>query len=134
MDAAVLAAVFFAFVFVDGSLSSSHVVSGSLVEWLSNHSGSAFRAALITVLAGTTYHLMLDVSGGRTLGRIVSGTELARRSGKPLNWFVVILRTVFSYISLAIFGAGFFWAIVDRRGRCLHDLVAGTVVIRHRAT
>lgn len=125
--------MFFAFAFIDGSLSSTHVVSGSVVEWLANHSGSAFRAALITILAGTTYHLILDLSGGRTLGRILSGTELARRSGKPLNWFVVVLRTALSYLSIALFGAGFFWAIVDRRGRCLHDLIAGTVVIRHRA-
>ena len=77
-------------------------------------------------------HALLAQMSGRTVGRMIAGTTLARRSGRPMSWVVVAVRTVASFVSLLAFGAGFFWAIVDNRGRGFHDLVAGTMVVRHR--
>jgi uncharacterized RDD family membrane protein YckC len=40
------------------------------------------------------------------------------------------LRFLVGLVSLAIFGLGVFWALVDQKNRGWHDLAAGTVLIR----
>ncbi len=132
VDFALLSVFFVAFAKLDATLSGPKGVDTSgLFDWIGSHPGSTLRAAILTTLVGTAYHIVMAQLSGRTLGRMVAGTTLARRSGKPLNTFVIVLRAAASFASLLMFGAGFFWSIVDRRGRGFHDLVAGTMVVRY---
>jgi uncharacterized RDD family membrane protein YckC len=101
-------------------------------EWVTLYPGPSMRGVAFAVIAGTVYHAVFNQRGGRTLGRRVAGTVLVRGSGRPMSWVVVTLRSVMSLVSLAFFGAGYFWAIVDSKGRGWHDLLAGTVVVRRR--
>ncbi len=133
VDFALLCIVCVLFAKADASLTGPHDIDTSGVwDWIGSHPGSALRAGILTVLVGTAYHIVMAQLSGRTLGRMVAGTTLARRSGKPLNTFVIVVRALASFASLLLFGAGFFWSIVDRRGRGFHDLVAGTMVVRHQ--
>jgi uncharacterized RDD family membrane protein YckC len=46
----------------------------------------------------------------------------------------VLLRHTIGYtLSFLVFGLGFLFAAFDSRGRTLHDMLAGTVVVRSEA-
>jgi len=47
-----------------------------------------------------------------------------------ISWPRCILRFIFAMISLAVFGLGFIWILVDKKKRSWHDLVAGTLMIK----
>ena len=68
---------------------------------------------------------------GKTLGKWTTGLRLERTDGSlpGIGWS--LLRHFVGYpISFVLFGVGFLMAIVKPTGRALHDLLAGTVVIR----
>ena len=68
---------------------------------------------------------------GKTLGKWTTGLRLERTDGSlpGIGW--ALLRHFVGYpVSFFLFGAGFLMAIVNPTGRALHDLIAGTVVIR----
>lgn len=74
------------------------------------------------VLAGLT---------GKTLGKWTTGLRMERTDGglPGIGW--ALLRHFVGYpVSFLLFGLGFLMAIVNPTGRTLHDLMAGTVVIR----
>ena len=100
-------------------------------QWLHAHAGVARHTLLFTLLCGTAYQLLHGLRGWPTLGQRLTRTALVRQSGKPMRWFVVTVRAIGTWVSLAFFGAGYFWLIVDRRGRAWHDLVSGTVLVRN---
>jgi uncharacterized RDD family membrane protein YckC len=74
------------------------------------------------VLAGLT---------GKTLGKWTTGLRLETTDAGVPGIGRALLRHFVGYpISFLIFGLGFLLAIVNPTGRALHDLIAGTVVIR----
>lgn len=81
-----------------------------------------FVAALDwVVLAGIT---------GRTVGKWATGLRLERVDGGNLGVLRTLLRHFVGYpLSIASLGVGFLVAAVSSRGRTLHDLIAGSVVV-----
>ena len=74
---------------------------------------------------------VLAVWRGQTLGKWATGLRLERPNGQPLTWWRVLLRQAVGYpLSLLTLGLGFLWAVFNEQGRALHDLIAGTVVVR----
>lgn len=74
------------------------------------------------VLAGLT---------GKTIGKWTTGLRLEQTDGSVPGIGRAMLRHFVGYpISFFLFGLGFLIAIVNPTGRALHDLLAGTVVIR----
>jgi uncharacterized RDD family membrane protein YckC len=74
------------------------------------------------VLAGLT---------GKTLGKWTTGLRIERTDASlpGIGW--ALLRHFVGYpVSFVLLGIGFLMAIVNPTGRALHDLIAGTVVIR----
>lgn len=77
------------------------------------------------VLAGLT---------GKTLGKWTTGLRLERTDGSVPGVGWALLRHFVGYpVSFLLFGIGFLMAIVNPTGRALHDLIAGTVVVREYA-
>lgn len=103
-----------------------------IADWLHAHSDAAIHGLMFTVALGVLYHLMAGHRGGRTLGRSLTGTVLVRASGRALTWPILVIRTLLSLVSLALCGAGYFWALIDSRHRTWHDLIVGSVVVRRR--
>jgi uncharacterized RDD family membrane protein YckC len=101
-------------------------------DWLATYPDAALHGASAAVLFGIGYALYAGSRGGRTIGRRLTGTVLVRASGRKLGWPLIIARTVAGLFSFALFGAGFFWSIVDGKHRTWHDLLTGTVVVRRR--
>jgi len=68
--------------------------------------------------------------GGMTVGMRAWRVRLVNVDGRIITWPRCLLRFLVGLVSLAIFGLGVFWALVDQKNRGWHDLAAGTVLIR----
>jgi uncharacterized RDD family membrane protein YckC len=72
---------------------------------------------------------------GRTLGKWMAGLRIERKDGEPLSFVRALVRHLVGYALTALtLGLGFLISAFDSKGRALHDLLAGTVVVRSRAT
>jgi len=75
--------------------------------------------------------LVLPVFTGRTLGKWATGLRVECVDGDPLSFSRALVRHTVGYLlSLLTLGLGFLVAAFSRDGRALHDLLAGTVVVR----
>lgn len=71
---------------------------------------------------------------GRTVGKWLAGLRIERRDGEPLSFVRALVRHLVGYpVTALTLGLGFLLAAFNSRGRALHDLLAGTVVVRSRA-
>jgi uncharacterized RDD family membrane protein YckC len=74
---------------------------------------------------------VLAVWRGQTLGKWATGLRIESKEGGPVDWWRVLLRHFVGYpLSLLILGLGFLVAAFNAQGRALHDLIAGTIVVR----
>jgi len=68
---------------------------------------------------------------GLTLGKWATGLRIERNDGEEINIGRALLRHFIGYpLSFFLFGLGFLMAAVTVRGRGLHDIIAGTIVVR----
>ncbi|MEZ4271930.1 MAG: RDD family protein [Myxococcota bacterium] len=100
--------------------------------WIHQHAEATLTGVVTSMLVALIYTAYHTQRGGRTLGRRIAGIVLVRRSGRPMNGLLTTLRTILCTFSWLAFGAGFFWVVVDRRARTLHDVLSGTVLQRTR--
>jgi len=90
-----------------------------------------FIAASVVALADL---LALPGLTGRTIGKWATGLRIERRDGEPVGFLRALVRHTIGYlVSLLTLGLGFLLAAFNREGRALHDLLAGTVVVRASA-
>jgi uncharacterized RDD family membrane protein YckC len=76
----------------------------------------------LVVLAGLT---------GKTVGKWTTGLRIERTDGRLPGIVRAGLRHLIGYpLSLLLFGLGFLIVAVSPTGRALHDLIAGTIVVR----
>lgn len=97
-------------------------------------SGFVLTVGYLTAAALAVINFVL-VAGlsGRTLGKWMTGLRIERRDGEPLSFGRALVRHLAGYpLTLLTFGVGFLFAAFDSQGRALHDLLAGTVVVRSR--
>ena len=115
----------------------SIVVVGTLVARMlgggARAAGTSAETASI-VLAITTAVLNLGILPGftgLTLGKWATGLRIERNDGGPLGIGRALLRHFVGYpLSFALLGIGFVIAAVTVHGRGLHDIIAGTIVVR----
>lgn len=55
---------------------------------------------------------------------------LSSDSGK-ISWARCLLRFLLGSLSLAAFGAGFIWSLIDQQKRGWHDIAGHTVLVRN---
>jgi uncharacterized RDD family membrane protein YckC len=68
---------------------------------------------------------------GFTLGKWATGLRIERNDGGEVGIGRAFLRHFIGYpLSLALLGVGFLIAAVSVHGRGLHDMIAGTIVVR----
>jgi uncharacterized RDD family membrane protein YckC len=68
---------------------------------------------------------------GFTLGKWATGLRIERIDGGEAGIGRAFLRHFIGYpVSFALFGLGFLLAAVSVHGRGLHDMIAGTIVVR----
>ena len=67
-----------------------------------------------------------------TLGMIYMGLRLQQNNGQPVTIWVSAIRTLVASLISGFCFIGFLWVYWDERKRTLHDVLAGTQVIRIR--
>lgn len=86
---------------------------------------------LIAVFAAAMDLGVLPGLTGRTLGKWATGLRIERVNGGDISIGGALLRHFVGYpVSFLPLGVGFLFAAFTSRGRTLHDLIAGTVVVR----
>ena len=89
---------------------------------------AAYQLYLVSV-AGA-YFIWQWVRGGQTLPMRTWHLRLVASDAGPVTLRRALLRYAIALIGLALLGAGFFWALVDRNRMFLHDRMAGTRIVR----
>lgn len=90
---------------------------------------------LLTVLVAILDLGVLAGLTGRSIGKWTTGLRIERISGGAPGIPRALLRHFIGYpLSLLLFGLGFLVVTVSSSGRSLHDLIAGTIVVRKGAT
>jgi len=70
------------------------------------------------------------LKSGQTLGMQAWRIKLVRTSnGETASAGQALLRCFGALLSAACAGAGYWWCLVDRNGRCWHDYLSGTELI-----
>jgi uncharacterized RDD family membrane protein YckC len=91
----------------------------------------ALPAALLAGLLGFVYAaLFAFIWSGRTPGRRLLGLHLVDDSGRAPSPTRALIRGLLSLASFALFLAGFWLALFDRRGQTLHDKLSSTFVVQ----
>lgn len=99
--------------------------AGNSVETVGVIISFAFALLNFALLAGLT---------GRTIGKWATGLRIEQQDGDVPGIAVALFRHFVGYpVSFMTLGLGFLMAIFSARGRALHDLIAGTVVVRDSA-
>lgn len=85
---------------------------------------------IIAVLLGITNLILLPMFAGQTIGKMLTGIRIVGNDGTPASAARIAVRQTAGYLLTAgSLGLGFLISIFSRKGRALHDYLAGTVVI-----
>jgi uncharacterized RDD family membrane protein YckC len=95
----------------------------------SDVSSLLLRAGPLLVFIGMYYMFTVSWSG-RSLGQRLLSMRVVDRRGQPPSVLVTGLRTIAQLAGLAAAACGPLWIAIDSERRALHDLVAGTYVVR----
>lgn len=86
---------------------------------------------LITIVVAFLDLVVMAGLTGRTIGKWTTGLRIERTDGSLPGIGRAALRHLVGYpLSLLPFGLGFLIVTVSPTGRSLHDLIAGTMVVR----
>lgn len=88
--------------------------------------------------AYSIYLLMLIVAfygwfwrkNGQTLGMQAWRLKLESCDGQPVSWKQVAVRLPIAFLAFFLCGAGYWWAWIDRQGRCWQDIASATRVLQ----
>mgnify|MGYP001816247806 FL=1 len=89
----------------------------------------AYRAVLVAVVF--VFFVGFWSYSGRTLGMQSWGLQLETMDGQTPSVATASLRFVAALISLAPFGLGFFWQLVDKDGLAWHDRISKTRLVHY---
>jgi uncharacterized RDD family membrane protein YckC len=96
---------------------------------VSDLSDLLLRAGPLLVFIGLYFMFTLSWSG-RSLGQRLLSMRVVDRHGQPPSVLVAGLRTVAQLAGLVAAALGPLWIAIDSERRALHDLAAGTYVVR----
>jgi len=86
---------------------------------------------MIAALVAVANLLVLPLAAGRSAGKMLTGLRIVSMHGTQASFKRVFLRQTLGYfVTVITLGIGFFVCALNRRGRALHDFMAGTVVIQ----
>ena len=70
---------------------------------------------------------------GQSVGKMVAGLTILKTDGARPGLRTILIRNLLGYaITVLTLGLGFLIVAFNNSGRALHDLIAGTVVVRGR--
>jgi uncharacterized RDD family membrane protein YckC len=89
------------------------------------------NAVPVCAALGWAYYAVLESSPARgTLGKLALGLYVADAQGDPIGFWRAVLRNALKGLSSVLLGTGWLMAAFTPRKQALHDLLAGTLVLR----
>jgi uncharacterized RDD family membrane protein YckC len=76
-----------------------------------------------------TYFIYCWTRGGQSLPMKTWRIRVTAQDGTAISTPQAIRRYLFALAGTALFGAGFWWALIDRDRQFLHDRLAGTRLV-----
>lgn len=88
---------------------------------------------LIMTLLALTNFVIFPMFTGKSLGKMLTGLRIVKADGNPPSLSSLLMRHLVGYpLTVLTFGLGFLLSVFNQKGRALHDLLAGTVVVYGR--
>ena len=88
-------------------------------------------ANLVSIVVGWLYFALLESSTrGATLGKMAVGLRVVTNDGQQLSFLHATGRYFAKFISAIILCIGFIMVAFSERNRGLHDMIAGTLVVK----
>lgn len=87
---------------------------------------------LVTLVIYLGYVVWMHGRWGQTLGKVATGVKVVKVSGEPIGYGRAFGRLFGTWLSFVLLGTGFLMAGFRSDRRALHDLVAGTRVMKVR--
>ena len=90
---------------------------------------------LITILLVLTNFFVFPLLTGQSIGKMLTGLKVVKTDGSEPTLGNLVVRHLIGYpLIFLTLGFGFLISALNQKGRALHDLLAGTVVIYGRRT
>ena len=106
----------------------SRMLGGGARSW--GNSSETVGLVLAVVVAALNLGVLPGLTGF-TIGKWAAGLRLLRANGSPIGIGRAFVRHFVGYpVSFVTLGLGFLMVAFTSRGRGLHDLIAGTIVVR----
>jgi uncharacterized RDD family membrane protein YckC len=87
---------------------------------------SRFLYPIYLIGISSIFYSWFWTHGGQTLGLKTWKYKILTFNQQPITWKQAFFRFCFSFLSLAIFGLGFFWIFFDKNNLALHDRLSKT--------
>ena len=88
---------------------------------------------LIGFLFALTNLVIFPALSGQSIGKTLTGLRIVKRDGNTISFSRILMRQLVGYpLTVLTLGLGFIFSGFNRKGRALHDYLAGTVVIYGR--
>ena len=87
---------------------------------------------LLQFAIGIVYTIGFWTAEGATPGKMAMGLRITTVQGEPVDFGKAVLRYIGYFVSGITLGIGYLMIAFTREKRGLHDLIAGTVVIKTR--
>jgi len=84
---------------------------------------------LIALTAVVAFFSYFWLKNGQTLSMQAWRIKLVSSSGGAVRFHQAIVRALAAVLSAACLGAGYWWCLIDSRGRTWHDYLSGTQLI-----
>lgn len=88
---------------------------------------------LIMILFALTNFVILPMFSGKSIGKVLTGIRIVKTNGNIPSFGALLVRHLIGYpLTILTLGIGLLFAVLNQKGRALHDFLAGTVVIYGR--
>ena len=113
------------------AIRGAHLVD-SLLLWCASQLTSIGLALLAVFAALLAYQCSSLARAGYPPGRRLAGIVLVHKKGRELSRTRLVIRAVLSLFSWTLLAAGYFWPLIDKYNRSLHDICTQTVLVERK--
>ena len=88
---------------------------------------------LIMILFAITNFVIFPMFSGQSIGKMLTGLRVVKTDGSAASFSRLLIRHLVGYpLTILTAGLGFLCAVLNSKGRALHDFLSGTVVVYGR--
>lgn len=94
------------------------------------HSDINNIAWLAAFLVGLCNFVLLPIVSGQSIGKMITGLRIVSTTGTSIGFGSLVFRQTIGYLlTLLTGGLGFVLSVFSSKGRSLHDLISGSIVV-----